>query len=235
MSDTLPRMMQLPTSQRVVAFLTTLALALAVLVTGAAMAQPAAASSTEAAVTSKINSARSARGAHRLVTRSDLVRVARAQAQRMAARNLLYHNPRLAREVRNFRWVGENVGYGPDVSRVHNAFMASPGHKSNLLDRDYTEVGVGAVWRGDRVWIAQVFRKPLHAVKSVTKAKQVKKSTLRYGSTGPAVKKVQRRLGVRPTGWFGPVTKSRVNAFKKRHGWHANGVVGKRVWRALGL
>ena len=229
MSDTLPRTMQPSASQRVVAFLTTLALALAVLVTGAAMAQPAAASGTEAAVTSKINSARSARGAHRLVTRSDLVRVARAQAQRMASRNLLYHNPRLAQEVRNYRWVGENVGYGPDVSRVHNAFMASPGHKSNLLDRDYTEVGVGAVWRGDRVWIAQVFRKPLHALQSVNKAK------LRYGSTGPEVKKVPRALGVRPTGSFGPVTKSRVKAFKKRHGWRANGVVGKRVWRALGL
>lgn len=237
MSETLP----LPSSQRVLAFLTALAVALAVFVAGAANAQPAAATSSEASVTQKINSARSARGVHRLSSRSDLIGVARAQARRMASQNRLYHNPRLSRDVKNFRWVGENVGYGPDVAKVHNAFMASPGHKANLLDRDYTEVGVGVVWQGGRVWIAQVFRKPLRATKasapkaSKSKAKASRSAfkTLRYGSTGPAVKKVQRRLGVRPTGWFGPVTKSRVKAFKKRNGLRANGIVGKRAWRRL--
>ena len=243
MSDTLPLAplaplaLPLPSAQRVLAFLTALAVAVAVLVTGAATAAPAsAATGTEASVTSKINSARSARGAHRLVTRSDLVRVARGQAQRMASRNLLYHNPGLAREVRNFRWVGENVGYGPDVARVHSAFMASPGHKANLLDRDYTEVGVGAVWSGGRVWIAQVFRKPLRATTtSSPSASGSSFKLLRYGSTGSAVKKVQMRLGVRATGFFGSVTRSKVKAFQKRKGFRANGIIGKRGWRALGL
>jgi uncharacterized protein YkwD len=223
-------------SQRVVAFLTSLALVLAVFVLGAATASPAGATSTELSVTSKINAARSARGVHRLVTQRDLVAVARAQARRMAARNRLYHNPRLAREVRNFRWVGENVGYGPTVARVHGAFMASPGHKSNVLDRDYTQVGVGAVWANGRVWIAQVFRKPLRAAAKSASAKRASSHrTLRYGSTGTAVKRVQRRLGVRPTGWFGPVTKSRVKAFQQRKGWRGSGIVGPGTWRALGL
>jgi len=222
-SETLP----LHPPQRIVAFLTTLALTLAVFVTGAVTAHPAGATTTEASVTQKINAARSARGVHRLTTRSDLVAVARAQARRMASSNTLYHNPRLAQEVRNFRWVGENVGYGPDVARVHAAFMASPGHRANILDRDYTEVGVGAVWSNGRVWIAQVFRQPLHTTSS--------RPTLRYGSTGNAVKLVQRRLGVRPTGWFGPITRSRVKAFQHRHGLNSTGVVGSRTWRALGL
>jgi hypothetical protein len=217
-------------SQRVVAFLTSLALVLAVFVLGAATAGPAGATSTEASVTSKINSARSARGVHKLSTRSDLVAVARGQARRMAARNLLYHNPGLAQQVRNFRWVGENVGYGPTVAKVHSAFMASHGHKANLLDRDYTEVGVGAVWANGRVWIAQVFRKPLHTTASASS-----KPVLRYGSTGPAVVKLQKRLGLRGTGWFGPVTKAKVKAFQKRQGWGGSGVVGKRTWRALGF
>jgi len=217
-------------SQRVVAFFTSLALVLAVFVLGAATARPASATSTESSVTSKINAARAARGVHRLVTRADLVAVARAQARRMAARNVLYHNPRLASEVRNFRWVGENVGYGPTVAKVHSAFMGSPGHKANLLDRDYTQVGVGAVWANGRVWIAQVFRKPLRATASASSYRM-----LRYGSTGAAVKRVQRRLGVRQTGWFGPVTKSRVRAFQLRKGWRGTGVVGPGTWRALGL
>ena len=222
--------MPLPLSQRSVAFLTTLALALALLITGAAAAKPAGATSSESAVTSKINSVRAARGVHRLVTRSDLVRVARAQAQRMAVANRLYHNPRLARDVRNYRWAGENVGYGPDVAKVHNAFMASPGHKANVLDRDYTEVGVGAVWANGRVWIAEVFRRPLHAAKK----RVSKRPVLHYGDSGPAVKKIQRRLGVRATGWFGPQTRAKVKRLQHRKGWRTSGIVGRGVWRALG-
>ncbi|MEP6760774.1 MAG: hypothetical protein ABJA93_05360, partial [Sporichthyaceae bacterium] len=87
-------------SQRAVAFLTSLALVLAVFVLGAATARPAGASTTESAVTSKINAARATHSRHRLVTRSDLVDVARGQARRMAARNTLYHNPSLAQQVR---------------------------------------------------------------------------------------------------------------------------------------
>jgi len=219
-------------SQRVVAFLTSLALVLAVFVLGAATARPASASSTESAVTSKINSARAARGVPRLTTRSDLVAVARGQARRMAARNVLYHNPSLAKQVRNFRWVGENVGYGPSVAQVHDAFMGSPGHKANLLDRDYTEVGVGAIWANGRVWIAQVFRKPLRAT-SASSSSSFK--NLRYGSTGTRVQKLQRRLGVRATGWYGPVTRAKVRAFQQRKGWAGSGVVGPKTWRALGL
>jgi uncharacterized protein YkwD len=217
-------------AQRVIAFFTSLALVVAVFVLGAATARPAGASSTESAVTSKINSARATHSRHRLTTRSDLVAVARGQAQRMAARNTLYHNPSLAQQVRNFRWVGENVGYGPGVSQVHVAFMASAGHRANILDRDYTEVGVGAVWANGRLWIAEVFRQPLHATVTSSAFKN-----LHYGSTGTRVQRVQRRLGLRPTGWYGTVTRAKVLAFQKRHGWRGSGVVGPVTWRALGL
>jgi uncharacterized protein YkwD len=226
-SDTL----QLPSAQRLLAFLTVLGLAVALLATGAATASPAGATSTEASVTRKINAARAARGVHTLRVRSDLVAVARGQARRMASRNRLYHNPNLSREVRNYRWAGENVGYGPSVAAVHNAFMASPGHKHNLLDRDYTEVGVGAVWRNGRVWIAQVFRKPLRS-RTVSKS-STSTSKLREGSSGRRVTRVQRRLGVRPTGYFGPVTERRVKAFQRRRGMPATGTVGRPTWRAL--
>jgi uncharacterized protein YkwD len=218
-------------SQRAIALLTSFALVLAVFVLGAATARPAGATSTESVVTGKINSARASRGVHRLTTRGDLVEVARGQARRMAARNVLYHNPSLAQQVHNFRWVGENVGYGPSVALVHSAFMASPGHKANVLDRDYTEVGVGAVWANGRVWIAEVFRKPLHS----TTAGSSSFRSLHYGSTGTRVQRVQRRLGLRPTGWYGSVTAAKVRAFQKRQGWRGNGRVGPGTWRALGL
>jgi uncharacterized protein YkwD len=114
----------------------------------------------EKAFVTKINAERKKRGLRPLVLRADLVSVARAQSKRMASKTKLYHNPRLAKDVRNYRWVGENVGYGPTVVKLHTAFMKSPSHRANLLDRGYREVGIGIVKRGKTIWVTEVFRQP---------------------------------------------------------------------------
>ena len=148
------------TAHRITLAITTLALALAAVLTGALTAAPAGATTAEDSLTARLNGARSDQGLPSLATRSDLVAVARAQATRMADSGTLYHNPNLTTDVTNWRWVGENVGYGPDVQTVHVAFMNSDAHRANILDTDYTEVGIGVVERGDRVWVAEVFRRP---------------------------------------------------------------------------
>jgi peptidoglycan hydrolase-like protein with peptidoglycan-binding domain len=56
---------------------------------------------------------------------------------------------------------------------------------------------------------------------------------LTYGSSGPAVKAVQRLLGVTQTGWYGPVTTAEVKSFQKAHGIPATGNVGPLTWAAL--
>jgi peptidoglycan hydrolase-like protein with peptidoglycan-binding domain len=56
---------------------------------------------------------------------------------------------------------------------------------------------------------------------------------LTYGSTGPAVKAVQRLLRVTPTGWFGPRTTTAVRAFQKTHRIPTTGNVGPLTWAAL--
>ena len=122
---------------------------------------PADATTAENELFTRLNKARIVRGRPALARKYDLTLVARAQALRMANSGTLFHNPRLRTAVSNWRWVGENVGYGPTVLAVHRAFMASPGHRANILDRDYTQVGVGVVRRGSRVWVAEVFRRPL--------------------------------------------------------------------------
>jgi uncharacterized protein YkwD len=125
------------------------------------LAAPAAVARSDAAITAArlVNEARSDRGLRRLEVRDHLNHVAYRQAERMADRGVLFHNPDLADEVRgDWTWVGENVGYGPDVATVHAAFMASRPHRVNVLDLDYDELGTAAVRRGSRVWVVHVFR-----------------------------------------------------------------------------
>ncbi len=213
--------------------LTTLALVLAALVSGTATAQPAGATTTEDGVTSRLNGARTAHGLPALTTRGDLTEVARAQAGRMADSRTLFHNPNLTTDVTGWRYVGENVGYGPDTESVHAAFMGSPGHRANILDTDYTEVGVGVVQRDDRVWVVQVFRQPQHTTTTSTSGPAPFLTTLRTGSQGDAVRRVQGRLGLSRTGYFGTRTETAVRRFQRAQGWAGSGVVGRGTWARL--
>jgi uncharacterized protein YkwD len=213
------------------ALVAVLAVVTTAFVAGAATAGPAGATSVEDVFTSNINHARASRGIPRLAVSADLVRVARGQASRMASQDLLYHNPNLTSEVKNWRWVGENVGYGPDAETVVVAFMESAPHKANILDRDYTQVGVGAVTVGDRVWVAEVFRRPLRVTKSPTLASF--QHTLRLGSAGAAVTRIQARLHLRQTGYYGTYTKAAVSRFQRSLGWAGRGNCGPHTWHRL--
>ncbi|CAB4804021.1 MAG: hypothetical protein F2942_09770 [Actinobacteria bacterium] len=60
-----------------------------------------------------------------------------------------------------WRKLGENVGRGGSIEQVHAAYLNSPGHRANILDRSFTSMGAGAVWgtcNGQRtVFTVQVF------------------------------------------------------------------------------
>ena len=69
-----------------------------------------------------------------------------------------------------------------------------------------------------------------------TAAAASRSTTLSIGSTGPAVKKLQRRLHVRPvSGYFGPKTQRAVRRFQRKHGLKADGIAGPATLRRLGL
>lgn len=59
--------------------------------------------------------------------------------------------------------------------------------------------------------------------------------SLSLGSTGSAVKRLQRKLHVRVTGYYGNETRAAVRRFQKRHGLTADGVAGPATLRALGV
>src|SRR4051812_15824358 len=60
--------------------------------------------------------------------------------------------------------------------------------------------------------------------------------SLSLGSTGAAVKKLQRKLSVKPvSGYFGQETQRAVKRFQRRRGLKADGVAGPATLRALGI
>jgi peptidoglycan hydrolase-like protein with peptidoglycan-binding domain len=70
---------------------------------------------------------------------------------------------------------------------------------------------------------------------STSSASQQSDRVLRVGSSGSAVKAVQRRLHVRTTGYYGSETAAAVKRFQRRRHLKADGVVGPATARALGV
>src|SRR5687768_12521574 len=57
--------------------------------------------------------------------------------------------------------------------------------------------------------------------------------TLERGDRGPAVRSLQRLLGIRADGVFGAGTLRAVKRFQRRHQMRVDGVVGPATWRVL--
>lgn len=108
-----------------------------------------------------VNRERSRRGLAPLRIAPELVRVARRHSAEMASQGRLHHNPHLAGQVSDWRKLGENVGRGGRITTIHRAFMDSPAHRRNVLDREWVEVGIAVEVRGDVLWVTQVYRVPL--------------------------------------------------------------------------
>ncbi len=107
------------------------------------------------------NQARAAAGAPALRIDASLTAVAQAWSNQMAASGVMSHNPNTSAQIpAGWQSWGENVGYTkPAVaSYLHDAWMASEGHKHNLLNPAFQYIGIGwAVDGSGRGWGTQVF------------------------------------------------------------------------------
>lgn len=111
----------------------------------------------EATFATMMNDVRSNHSVRRLRVTERLSKLARRHSKRMAERGELYHS-NLRRTFRgfNYRVVGENVGYAGSLDQLLKAFLDSPPHAQNLLGK-WRRSGIGVVWKGDRVWVTQLF------------------------------------------------------------------------------
>jgi uncharacterized protein YkwD len=109
----------------------------------------------------KLNQARRSAGLAPVVSDPELAPTSRTWSQHMASRNVLSHDPNLVAIVSQiepaWRSVAENVGYGYSVQSLHDAFMASAGHRANILRSSYNRVGIGVVHSGGRIWVTVRF------------------------------------------------------------------------------
>jgi peptidoglycan hydrolase-like protein with peptidoglycan-binding domain len=196
---------------------------------------------------SMLNGERAAHGLSPLRVSGDLVAVAQQWSAHMASSGTLAHNPGLTSQVSNWQSVGENVGEGPTVEDLDQAFWNSAEHRANILDPDYDEFGVGYTERDGIIWITVDFRDPLttssassgsmsapSSGSAPTVTTSLPTSNLLYrGSVGARVTRIQRILGIKHDGLYGPHTRHAVVGFQHRHHLRADGVVGPKTRTAL--
>lgn len=96
-----------------------------------------------------------------------------------------------------------------------------------------------ALFDDTRDWQIGMIKAPLMtraiaAVKSVVAPKPLKYPTIKRGSKGADVRKLQALLKIAVDGQFGPKTEAAVIAAQKAHQLVADGYVGPYTWKALG-
>jgi uncharacterized protein YkwD len=109
-----------------------------------------------------LNQERAKAGLGALQSHPNLVRDARAWSEVMAQQDRLFHTSTLAadtgRSISGWTRAGENVGRGWSIGRLHDAFVASPGHYRNIVG-DFNYVGIGVVYTSQRTWVTFRFAK----------------------------------------------------------------------------
>jgi len=130
-----------------------------------------------AAVTNSIadltNVERSRAGIAPLRVEGRLMKAAQMQAEQMASLGRMDHvlsdgpypapKDRLAAAGYKWRAFAENIAYGQrGPEAVTESWMGSAGHRANMLNGSYTEIGTGyAIDARGRTYFVQVFGKPM--------------------------------------------------------------------------
>lgn len=110
----------------------------------------------EKSILAKHNRVRTARDKPRLCIHPKLQRAARQHARDMLQRDYFSHTTKgsgdtLADRIREqnyrYRTIGENIAWGSGTkgmpANIHQNWMQSPGHRKNILNGSFRQVGIG--------------------------------------------------------------------------------------------
>lgn len=101
-----------------------------------------------------------------LKANSQLTKLAETYAQDMIARGFFAHNnpegqtpfDRMQKAGISYRTAGENLAINNSIDAAQRAFMNSSGHRANILNKNFTEVGIGVVQHPNgQLYVVQEF------------------------------------------------------------------------------
>lgn len=100
-----------------------------------------------------VNEERAANGLSKLSWNKELAEVAQTKAQDMVNNNYFSHtSPTYGSPFDmmksfgiSYRYAAENIAKNASVEKAHTALMNSDGHRKNILNANYTEIGIGIV------------------------------------------------------------------------------------------
>lgn len=115
-----------------------------------------------------VNQERAAAGLDPLQADGQLAAVARSHSLDMARNRFFsHHSPntgsmgdRLERAGVPYRRAAENIAINNSIEAAHQALMESPHHRHNVLNPEYSEIGIGVVRVGEQVLVTQAFVRP---------------------------------------------------------------------------
>ena len=120
-----------------------------------------------------VNAERRKKRLDQLVWDDDLAKLARNYSRKMARENFFDHydsngsnviDRASSARIKGWRKIGENLFYCEGIENFSSfavrGWLKSPSHRKNMLDRDWTDTGIGAARARDgRIYVTQVFIK----------------------------------------------------------------------------
>jgi uncharacterized YkwD family protein len=97
-----------------------------------------------------VNQERQRNGLKPLEVDYQLVQLARMKSQDMVDKNYFSHQSptygspfdMMKNAGVRYRWAGENIAGAGSVDRAHTSLMNSPGHRANILNTNFTHIGI---------------------------------------------------------------------------------------------
>ena len=117
----------------------------------------------------------------------------------------------------------KHIGKNAIMCAGHKEYALPPGRKNDptFSMNDF------------RIQVASIMAGTAPLPSQVPSADSSGRPTLRRGDEGDLVKTIQKKIGVEPTGQFGPDTEAKLRQFQKDHNLVPDGIAGPRTWAAL--
>jgi Cysteine-rich secretory protein family len=115
------------------------------------------------------NRDRTAQGKPALTLNPALSAAAQQHAEMMAQQNILSHDlpgeaglaQRAASAGAHFSSIAENIAVSDALHRIHESWMQSAPHNANLMNAEFTIVGIGIAKRGGKIFAVEDFATPV--------------------------------------------------------------------------